>query len=330
MNVEREVATEMEMADDELAEGEAEEGERAEGGVEPETIVMEPSDVLVQTEVETGVETEVGMEVDTEMATAEQVLISPTLPQTVPDVNADCPICLEALGDHGGMVAELQCGHALCHACLTEAQSARYKCCPLCRLRLPQTTEDHRPSARERRERFKLAKSNARQAFTTMLYPAVREQHHYTDINEMLALSNLKGLKVCGDGNCGYYSCLASCDVRALDHPRSSRGPTGRDYTKQTKLRIECVGWLLQTAQLPFCTLEAGFLGQHETVTINGASVMRLCNPFLSTHYTWSWAEEVVPKMQRHLANYGSQELVVILWNGETDRSGHFDATCKL
>ena len=87
----------------------------------------------------------------------------------------------------------------------------------------------------------------------------------YGSIEEMLGLVDLRVLKVCGDGNCGYYSCLASHNRKALDHTSSGRNPTIRDYEKQAKLRMACVDWLLNPEQLQYCKKELGFLVKHET-----------------------------------------------------------------
>ena len=63
--------------------------------------------------------------------------------------------------------------------------------------------------------------------------------------------------RVAGDGNCGYYSCIISCDgVSALHHVRSRRRPSAHDYQKQQKLSEDCVGWLLQKEQLALCKHE--------------------------------------------------------------------------
>ena len=199
-------------------------------------------------------------------------------------------------------------------------------------------------------------------------------------------------LKVCGDGNCGYYACLTSCDMCALDHPRSHRAPTGRDYTKQAKLRADCVEWLLHADQLPFCLNEHGCLVKHETVILDGEAVTRPCEPPIrddnaikrhlqgkrsagapmgvyanspllramaavkgvylavidtdklhdrvtvyppqtctTSYHGWSWAEEIVPKLQQQTAGkLAGPHIVVAVWNGQTDASGHFDAMCSL
>ena len=48
----------------------------------------------------------------------------------------------------------------------------------------------------------------------------------------------------------------------------------------------------------------------------------------------WSWAEEIVPKLQQQRARSPREKtgprLVVAVWNGYTDARGHFDATCSL
>ena len=95
----------------------------------------------------------------------------------------------------------------------------------------------------------------------------------------MLNLARLQPLEVCGDGNCGYYACIASCNgKRALDHPASRRCPTVRDYEKQQKLRQACVGWLLHNDQLPFCLQEGGFLAKKEC---NEKGELVPCVPFV-------------------------------------------------
>jgi len=86
------------------------------------------------------------------------------------------------------------------------------------------------------------------------------EEHHYDSIDAMLDLAGLQSLRVCGDGNCGYYSAIASCDGKAaLDHLRSrGGGPSMRDYTSQQKLREACVRWLLNEDNRPYASLAFG------------------------------------------------------------------------
>ena len=47
---------------------------------------------------------------------------------------------------------------------------------------------------------------------------------------------------------------------RADAEPTRHGEPTFRDYEKQSKLRRECVSWLLKPEQLPFCEVEGGIL----------------------------------------------------------------------
>lgn len=115
-------------------------------GVCREPPVCEVCAHAARSDMEMEVEIAVASATVTEGETTEIELAPITCPQTVPDLNEDCPICLESLGDNGGTVAELQCGHGLCHPCLKAMLSARLKSCPFCRLRLPATTEHHRPS----------------------------------------------------------------------------------------------------------------------------------------------------------------------------------------
>ena len=60
----------------------------------------------------------------------------------------------------------------------------------------------------------------------------------------MLDLAHLRKVTVCGDGNCGFYSILASAG--GLDHPWRARtgNPSSGDYDAQQSLRKECHGWL--------------------------------------------------------------------------------------
>ena len=45
---------------------------------------------------------------------------------------------------------------------------------------------------------------------------------------------------------------------------------------------------------------------------------------------SWSWAEEIVPKLMRQgSGDLSGPPLVIMLWNGDTGPGGHFDATCK-
>ena len=62
---------------------------------------------------------------------------------------------------------------------------------------------------------------------------------------------------MCGDGNCGYYACLASGSESVLSHCLRSAvvqlAPSREDYEAQQSLRESCVAWLLapeQTAML--------------------------------------------------------------------------------
>lgn len=70
-------------------------------------------------------------------------------------------------------------------------------------------------------------------------------------LEEMLSLARLVPLAVCGDGNCGYYSVLASGPL-GLQHckPGRIRSPTPADYNAQQCLREACVKWLQQDSQL--------------------------------------------------------------------------------
>ena len=126
---------------------------------------------------------------------------------TVTERNNQCFICQDAVGGADGMVAELQCGHALCYRCLTMLLSKRHKCCSICRLRVSHTTENHRPSRSERRQRFKGAIDNARQPFVTLIYPAENALLHYGSLEQMLGLVGLRVLKVCAEGTNAVFEC---------------------------------------------------------------------------------------------------------------------------
>ena len=67
---------------------------------------------------------------------------------------------------------------------------------------------------------------------------------NHESIHEMLDLANLRKVGVCGDGNCGFYSVLASAG--GLDHPWRTRvgAPSPNDYVSQQALRKECHDWL--------------------------------------------------------------------------------------
>ena len=69
----------------------------------------------------------------------------------------------------------------------------------------------------------------------------------------MLSLADLQVSQVCGDGNCGIYACLATRNDRSVDHVRTHRQPTARDYEKQQELRDEAADWLLHTDQRQLC-----------------------------------------------------------------------------
>ena len=115
--------------------------------------------------------------------------------------------------------------------------------------------EPHRPTKQQRKRRMASQLPNI-----IWTYPSVKKQHKYSSIEDMLELANRQRLPVKGDGNCGYYSIIASCDGRsALDHTSvraRSLNPSMRDYEKQTKLRRDCVGWLLKNENLPFCLMD--------------------------------------------------------------------------
>ena len=60
----------------------------------------------------------------------------------------------------------------------------------------------------------------------------------------MLALANLKEVRVVGDGNCGFYAYLAA--EGKLEHSQRARlsTPSAADYVQQQRLRERCVRWL--------------------------------------------------------------------------------------
>ena len=76
----------------------------------------------------------------------------------------------------------------------------------------------------------------------------------YDSIEEMLELADLAVCGVSGDGNCGYYACLASRSECSMQHCRPggrTTAPTQADYASQQALRNACVAWLQQPAQTP-------------------------------------------------------------------------------
>ena len=291
VKVETEVEADMDME----VEMEAATATVSEGGTESatETATEMATEMVTEMATEPEAETTTTRESETPAEQETEMETDTTKDLTVPERNDQCFICQDAVGSADGMVAELQCGHALCYGCLMTLLSKRHKCCSICRLRVSHTTENHRPSRSERRQRFKGAVDNARQPFVTLIYPAENAPLRYGSLEQMLGLVGLRVLKVCGDGNCGYYSCLTSCNRKALDHPTSGRNPTIRDYEKQAKLRVACVDWLLKPDQLPFCKKECGFLVKHETVIhectedfcmngkcyLSGMEVSRACEP---------------------------------------------------
>jgi len=81
----------------------------------------------------------------------------------------------------------------------------------------------------------------------------------YDSIEDMLSLVDLEAARVCGDGNCGYYACLASGSDVALTHCRRNArliGPSAADYQAQQDLRRRSVAWLLSPAQAHMLTIE--------------------------------------------------------------------------
>ena len=82
----------------------------------------------------------------------------------------------------------------------------------------------------------------------------------HSSLTAMLSLAALEVLRVCGDGNCGYYAAVASLgtldpaalraiDLWELQHAQAAaqgRGgmPTPDDYRLQEELRRRCVEWL--------------------------------------------------------------------------------------
>ena len=74
----------------------------------------------------------------------------------------------------------------------------------------------------------------------------------YASVDEMLSLADLEEAPVCGDGNCGYYACLASGSESVLSHCLRSApvlAPSREDYEAQQSLRERCVAWLLAPEQ---------------------------------------------------------------------------------
>lgn len=59
--------------------------------------------------------------------------------------------------------------------------------------------------------------------------------------------------EVAGDGNCGYYSALASGGEATISHCLTGGEPTVADYAAQKELRKKAVAWLLDPAQVPLC-----------------------------------------------------------------------------
>eukprot|EP00966_Prymnesium_polylepis_P296743 6855534-Prymnesium_polylepis.1 len=64
----------------------------------------------------------------------------------------------------------------------------------------------------------------------------------------MLSLANLEVLPVVGDGNCGYYACLAAAGK--IEHCERARmgTPPAADFKAQQELRDRCHTWLSTTS----------------------------------------------------------------------------------
>jgi hypothetical protein len=197
---------------------------------------------------------------------------------------------------------------------------------------------------------------------------ASRRQVTYSSAETMLELVDLAELSVVGDGNCGYYACIATRNDGSLKHPIRQRGVTPFDYNAQQTLRNACVHWWLHTAPPALCQKYddqgdikkhrrgktsthmamgeyANDLMLHAVTAVEGVALCVVDTKSRSDLVTLypaargkiacaefaSWAEDVVPWLQRQhegCLQKGERKIRVILHNGNNGASGHFDATC--